>query len=105
MENLHRIIESESRYRFVFLMFTAKWCGPCKKQYPVMKKWAQSNRDKVHVILVDADRHPDLITLYDVRGVPTIKIIRDSRILWSTSGFQSKGSLKKLLKQSEKQWK
>jgi thioredoxin 1 len=36
-------------------MFTANWCGPCKRAYPVVEELAKEYKDKVKVIKIDVD--------------------------------------------------
>lgn len=65
------------------LVFTAKWCGPCKQMvqstYPPLRQrgWRVSeygvtSEKDPHVILIDVDRHPELMKSFTVTQLPTI---------------------------------
>lgn len=53
------------------LYFTAAWCAPCKMFGPILAKFAENNPD-IMVVKIDADEKRDLVTLYGVRGIPTV---------------------------------
>jgi thioredoxin 1 len=69
--------------------FYAEWCGPCKMLAPVFEEID----NKVSIIKVDVDMHPDLAMEYGIMSVPTIVYIKDGKILKQTTGFQSKEML------------
>jgi thioredoxin 1 len=69
--------------------FYAEWCGPCKMLAPVLEEID----NKVSIIKVDVDMHPDLAMEYGIMSVPTIVYIKDGKILKQTTGFQSKEML------------
>lgn len=64
--------------QYILLDFTATWCGPCKALAPIIDKIKEDNPwlyvDKIDV---DSDMGQDLSKKYNVRGVPTMVLIKD----------------------------
>lgn len=42
-----------------FVMFTANWCGPCQRAYPVVEELALKYVDQAQVIKVDVDMNEE----------------------------------------------
>jgi len=52
----------ENRGRWVFLHFWASWCGPCRKEMPVIQKLADRlESDKFKIIMVNTAEDEDTI--------------------------------------------
>ncbi len=75
-----------------FVMFYAPWCGHCKTSKPAVKQAMggiasefhdyragkyHKHSNKVAVIMVNADDHPDLIQKFDIGGFPTFKYLKN----------------------------
>lgn len=58
--------------------FYADWCGPCKRQDPIMDELKEDYEDEdwVEVVKVDVDSDTETAQEYGVRSIPTI-IIED----------------------------
>jgi thioredoxin 1 len=72
----------------VLIDFGAVWCGPCKMIEPFVVKLAEDWKDKVVVVKVDVDESPNLAMQYQVMGVPTLILLKDSKPVDRTSGLQ-----------------
>ena len=59
----------------VLLKFSAEWCGPCQRIKPDMENLANEYKDKMVCIHVDVDNLAGISQQYQVRCMPTIKLI------------------------------
>lgn len=70
----------------VLVDFYADWCGPCKMMNPILKSLKKKMGDRINIIKVDAEKNPDAAIKYQVRGVPTLILFKNGRILWQQAG-------------------
>jgi thioredoxin 1 len=67
------IIANNYDKKIVF-MFTASWCGPCKKVKSVIenKEWIEKY-DNIKIIYIDIDdpKNEDILNDFDIASVPT----------------------------------
>jgi thioredoxin 1 len=68
------VLESEVP---VLVEFGAAWCGPCKKQLPILKELASELGSGVKVVTVDIDEAPEESNYYNVKSIPTIMVFKD----------------------------
>ncbi|MBF0133930.1 MAG: thioredoxin family protein [Magnetococcales bacterium] len=99
---LARIVSEGSRNKIVFLAFMTQTCPGCKETYEALRKFSREQEGFVEIVVVDADRHPPLITHYGVRGVPTIHVYGQQRSLLIEIGPRSVRMLTKMFKQAQK---
>jgi thiol-disulfide isomerase/thioredoxin len=65
----------------------AEWCGHCKTAAPEFKRLVSaspitlSNGSKVNVTMLDADADKDKLSMYKIRGFPTILVNNGSDML------------------------
>ena len=62
------------------LDFYADWCGPCKKQDPILEELDEAY-DDVEFVKIDVDDEQDVANQYRVRSLPTVVIERDGEII------------------------
>lgn len=70
----------------VLVDFYADWCGPCKMMNPILKNLKKKMGNRINIIKVDAEKNPDAAIKYQVRGVPTLILFKNGRILWQQAG-------------------
>jgi len=64
-------LEVEQYQGFVLVEFGAVWCAPCKKQTPILEKFAAAN-EIVKVCVVDIDDAPAITSKLGIRSVPSL---------------------------------
>ena len=77
----------------VLVDFHADWCGPCKMLSPIVKEVAAELGGKIKVVKVDVDRNQSAAMKYGIRGVPTLILFKNGKILWRQSGVMPKHAL------------
>lgn len=69
--------------------FYATWCGPCRRQIPIIDNFKAKMGEEVNVVKVDVDEEQELADRYRIRSVPTIMIFKNGEVVWRASGIQS----------------
>jgi thioredoxin 1 len=77
----------------VLVDFFAEWCGPCKAMTPVLKNVKDSIGNAASIIKIDIDKNPQSANQFQVQGVPTFIIFKNSKPVWRKSGVVSKQEL------------
>jgi thioredoxin 1 len=81
----------------VLVDFWAEWCGPCKALGPVLDSLAEEYREKVKVVKVNVDHHPETAQQYKVRGIPTLVFFKNGEQAHQMVGLQSKDAIKAVI--------
>jgi len=92
--NFNTIIKSNS---LVLVDFFAEWCGPCKMLAPILKEVKQELGNTIKIVKIDVDKNQELAEKYQVRGVPTMVLFKDSKQVWRQSGVLQKAQITELL--------
>lgn len=79
--------------------FYADWCGPCKMMNPILKDLKKRMGDKLNIIKIDAEKNPAAAIKYQVRGVPSIILIKNGEILWQQAGVVQAAQLESIIKE------
>jgi thioredoxin 1 len=74
--------------------FFATWCGPCKTMTPVLDELKKVYGDKLRIIKIDVDKNPAIADQFKIRGVPTLMLFKESKMLWRESGAFPLSTLK-----------
>lgn len=81
----------------VLVDFHATWCGPCKQLSPVIEKVATKFNSRLKVVKVDVDKNQSAAQAYQVKGVPTMILFKQGKVVWRSSGFMDENKLSKTL--------
>ena len=77
----------------VLVDFWAPWCGPCKALSPLIDELANELGEKIKVVKVNIDEAPDAPTKYGVRGIPTLIVFKDGKVVDTRVGGMPKNQL------------
>lgn len=83
--------------RPVLLDFYADWCGPCRRQGPILEDLKKKMGEKVEIRKIDVDQHMEMANKYGIRVVPTLIIEKDGKVIRSLEGVTSAETLESML--------
>ena len=70
--------------------FWAEWCGPCKMIAPILDEIATEYAGKIKICKVDVDSNPETAAKFNVRGIPTLLILKNGVVEATKVGALSK---------------
>jgi len=81
----------------VLMDFFAEWCGPCKRQTPILEELKKKMGDAIDLQKIDVDQHMDLAQKYGIQVVPTLIVEKDGKVVRTFEGVTSAETLETLL--------
>ena len=81
----------------VLVDFWAQWCGPCKQISPMVDILAEEFTERLVVVKVDIDQHPELAARYNVMSIPTLLFLDGGHEKGRLVGARSMNELRKLV--------
>ena len=82
----------------VVVDFGADWCGPCKQLDPILEEIAEENTDKFKVFKINIDENPMVPQKFGVRGIPTIMLFKEGKLIDTKVGSLPKTALENWIK-------
>ena len=81
-----------SQSKLVLVDFWAEWCGPCKQISPILEEIANA-KDNLNILKLNIDENPATPQKYNVRGIPTLMLFKDGKLIDTKIGSLPKSSL------------
>ncbi len=81
----------------VLIDFWAEWCAPCRMMAPTIDALAAEYEGKAKVGKLNVDENTEVSAKYQIRGIPTVLIIKNGEVAEQVVGVTSKDNLSKLI--------
>jgi thioredoxin 1 len=81
----------------VLIDFSAEWCGPCKRQKPILDELKERMGDTIEIRMVDVDQNMEEAVKYNVRVVPTLVVVKDGQVVRTLEGVTHANELEAIL--------
>ncbi len=81
----------------VVIDFWAEWCAPCRMMAPAIDALASEYEGKAKVGKLNVDENTEVSAKYQIRGIPTVLIIKNGEVAEQVVGVSSKDNLSKLI--------
>ena len=78
----------------VVVDFWAEWCGPCKQIGPILEEISEEKKDKVKILKLNIDENPEIPQKYTVRGIPTLMLFKEGKLIDTKVGSLPKSLLR-----------
>lgn len=77
--------------------FWAPWCNPCKIIAPILEELAQTYDKKLKILKLNVDENNQVAAKYGIRGIPTLMIFKDGKMIAQRAGALSKSQLSEFI--------
>ncbi len=81
----------------VLVDFWATWCGPCKRQAPIVEALADQG---YAVGKVDVDQEQGLAQQFQIMSIPTLVVFKDGKEVQRLIGLHSEDQIRAVLDQA-----
>ena len=73
--------------------FWAEWCGPCKMIGPALEEISEEMKEDVRITKINIDENPTTPQKYGVRGIPTLLLFKNGKVVAEKVGALPKNQL------------
>jgi thioredoxin 1 len=82
----------------VLIDFWAEWCGPCRRQSPIIEELAGELEGSATIAKLNVDENPELAAQFSVMSIPTLVIMKAGKIVERRTGVTPKEDLLNMIK-------
>jgi thioredoxin 1 len=88
-----------SKYPLMLIDFWAPWCGPCRMVSPIIEELAGEYGAKVVFGKLNIDENRTVAKYFGIQSIPTMVIIKNSKVVDVIIGALPKAQIESRLKQ------
>lgn len=81
----------------VVVVFWADWCVPCRIFAPAIEDAVRASAGRLRFGAVSYDDDRELAERYDVRGLPSVLVLRDGEVCVRRVGLMGRTELRRML--------
>ena len=81
------------------IVIFAHWCPTCSMMMPIVEELEADYVDKVKIIWIEADKHPEAIEQYEIQIVPTFIFMREQKEVARMAGMIGENILRERIEQ------
>jgi thioredoxin 1 len=81
----------------VLVDFWAAWCAPCRALSPTVDAIAEEYKGRVKVGKLDVDANGSTAARFNIKGIPTLLVIKDGQVKEQIVGAVDKSVITKAL--------
>lgn len=81
----------------VLVDFYATWCGPCKKQLPIVDELAKEFAGNVRVAKMNVDEGGSKSAEFGISSIPALLVFQNGKIVERLVGLHTQGQLSNIL--------
>ena len=85
--------DNETNTGTTLVDFYADWCGPCRMLSPILESVADSLAGEINVVKVDVDKSPALARRFNIKGIPTLLVVKDGFVVNRKTGMGTREQL------------
>ncbi len=97
LETFSNDVLQASKTTPVLVDFWAPWCGPCKSLLPILMTLADEYAGAFKLAKVNIDEQQQLAQQFGVRSVPTVKLVKNGKIVDEFVGAQPAEMIRAML--------